>query len=250
MKNGYTAGEMMAVTGSRALIDGEVVLVGVGLPQVAAYLAKRTHAPDLHILFEVGVMGARPRETGVGIADARLWFGASRMAGYVEVLGMVLQRGLVDVGFLGALEVDAYGNINTTWAAGRHFTGSGGANDIASLAKRIMVIMRHEPKKLSERVKYITSPGHLMGGRSRQEAGLRGGGPVQVITDKAVLDFDPETKRMRLASVHPGVSVAEVIENTGFPLLVPTTVPVTEEPTAEELELIRREVDPDRAYTR
>lgn len=240
----------MAVAGARAIADGEVVLVGVGLPQVAAYLAKRTHAPNLHILLEIGVMGARPLHTGVGIADARLWYGASRMTGYGEVLGMVLQRGLVDVGFLGALEVDAYGNINSTWAGHRHLTGSGGANDIASLAKRVVVIMRHEAQKLPERVRFITSPGYLAGGTARQEAGLRGGGPARIITDKAVLDFEPESKRMRLTSVHPGVSLEEVTKNTGFALVIPPTIPRTEEPTAYELELIRREVDPERAFTR
>ncbi|MGB9885657.1 MAG: CoA-transferase subunit beta [Moorellales bacterium] len=245
----YTAGEMMAVAGARALADGEVVLVGLGLPQVAAYLAKRTHAPNLHILLEHGVIGPRPLHTGVGIADARLWYGASRLTGFVEVMGMVLQRGLVDVGFLGALEIDLYGNLNTTWAGGRHFTGSGGANDVASLARRVVIIMRHEKKKFAERVRYLTSPGYLSGGNSRGEVGLRGGGPVQVITDKAVLDFEPQTKRLRLKSVHPGVSPEEVIAHTGLELVLPSSIAITEEPTALELEIIRREADPDRAFT-
>jgi acyl CoA:acetate/3-ketoacid CoA transferase beta subunit len=196
------------------------------------------------------VIGPRPLHTGVGIADARLWYGASRLTGFVEIMGMVLQRGLVDVGFLGALEVDAYGNLNTTWAGDRHLTGSGGANDVASLARRVVIIMRHEKRKFVERVRYLTSPGYLNGGASRQEAGLRGGGPVQVITDKAVLDFHPETKRMRLRSVHPGVSPEEVMADTGFELELPSSVAVTEEPTALELEVIRREADPNRAFTR
>ncbi|MCL6446730.1 MAG: CoA-transferase subunit beta [Armatimonadetes bacterium] len=247
-------GEIMAVCGARALRDGEVVVVGIGLPQVAAYLAKRTHAPKLNILLEIGVIGPRPIENGVGIADPRLWYGGIRMTGFAEVLGMALHRGIVDVGFLGALEVDRYGNVNTTQVATkhgvRHFTGSGGANDIASLARRVIVIMRHDRKKFGERVQYVTSPGFLGGREERKATGLRGNGPHLIITDKAVFGFAERTRKMKVVSIHPGVGLDELRENTGFPLQVDENVPVTEEPTEEELKLIRKEIDPEGIFTR
>lgn len=247
-------GEMMAVCGARALSDGEVVVVGVGLPQVAAYLAKKTHAPKLNILLEIGVIGPKPVESGVGIADPRLWYKGIRMTGFAEVLGMALHRGIVDVGFLGALEVDKYGNINTTRVATskgfRHFTGSGGANDIASLAKRVVVIMRLDKRKFSSRVQYITSPGFLGGGGERKMVGLRGNGPHLIITDKAVFGFDNSSKEIRIISVHQGVSLDELRSEVGHLVKIDDHVPVTEAPTDDEIKMIRNEIDPDGIFTR
>jgi glutaconate CoA-transferase subunit B len=167
-------------------------------------------------------------------------------------MGMNVHRGVVDVGFLGALEIDQYGNINTTLLkndAGqiRYFNGSAGGNDIASMAKSVMMIMRHEKRKLPALVNHLTSPG-FVGGKSRAELGLRGGGPFRVITDKAVLGFDEETHSAKLVSLHPGVSLEDVIENTGFKLKMPKDVPTTPPPTAEELRLLREEIDPKRVY--
>jgi len=200
----------------------------------------------------LGVIDPEPAETAVGLADPRIWYRATSLSSFVDMLGTVLHKGLVDVGFLGGLEIDAYGNLNTTLLGDpngkfRHFTGSGGANDIASSARRTIVIMRHEARKLNEAVSFITSPGYLHGGTEREAARLRGE-PSRVITDKAIFDFDPESKRMRLVSVHPGITLDEVLTNMNFQPVVPDSVPTTALPTPEQIHLIREEIDPDGMY--
>jgi glutaconate CoA-transferase subunit B len=244
----------MVVAGARELHDGEVAVVGLGIPLLAAALAKRTHAPGLIALNELGVADPRPVEQGVGNADARLWHQGAFFGSFIDVMGTCLHRGVVDVGFLGALEVDQFGNSNTTEIVNpdgsvRRFNGSGGANDMASNAKRTIIIARHEPRKLVERVSHLTSPGFLTGGRSREEAGLRGGGPWRVLTDKAVLGFDETGRRMILVSIHPGVTHEDLRASTGFDLEVSAGCPVTEAPTDEQIRLIREELDPHRLYT-
>src|SRR6185436_12537412 len=222
-----------------------------GLPQVACFLAKGTHAPNLTPLLEIGVANMRPIHTPVGLADSRIFYRATCWSGFLDVMGMNLHRGVVDTGFLGALEVDRYGNINTTLSKEegriRYFNGSAGGNDVASLAKRVIVIMRHEKRKLPLAVAHLTSPG-FPGGRPREELGLRGGGPHRIITDKAVIGFDSETRAATLISVHPGVSVGEVLENTGFFLSTQHEVPETPLPTERELRLLREEIDPKNVY--
>ena len=247
-----TTTEIMAVAGARELHDGETVVVGLGLPQVATLLARRTHARRLTTLLEIGVVNTDPIDTPAGLADSRIFRGATCWSGFLDVLGMSLHRGIVDVGFLGALELDQHGNINTTLLrddAGRakYFNGSAGGNDVAALARRVMVIMRHEKRKLPRAVAHITSPG-FRNGRSRADLGLRGGGPHRVITDMAVLGFHPETREGMLLSLHPGISHQAVIDNTGFPLRMPEHVPQTPLPTPEELRLLREEIDPRRVY--
>ena len=248
----YTPFELMAVAGARELKDGEIVAVGLGLPMIASFLAKRTHAPNISILFELGVVDPEPIHTGVGLADPRVWYRAKILSGFVDMLGTVLHKGLVDVGVLGGLETDAYGNLNTTLigdAQGkfRHFTGSGGANDLASCANRTVIIIRHEARKVTEAVSFITSPGYLGGEGEREVAGLRGG-PSRVITDKAILGFDPMSKRMRLESIHPGTILEDVLAATGFAPIVPEQIPTTEPPTSEQIRLIREEIDPEGMY--
>lgn len=246
------ATEIMAAAGARELRDDEVIVVGLGLPQVAAVLAKRTHAPGLTSLLEIGVVNMDPVDTPVGLADSRIFYRSTCWSGFLDILGMNLHRGIVDVGFLGALEVDRFGNINTTLlkeAPGkvRYINGSSGGNDVASLAKRVIIIMRHEKRKLPMALAHLTSPG-FVGGKSRREMGLRGGGTHRVITDKAIFGFDPKTHAASLLSLHPGIRVEEVVANTGFPLHVPKEVAVTPLPTPEELRLLREEIDPQRAY--
>lgn len=248
----YTPFELMAVAGARELKDGEVVAVGLGLPVVATFLAKRTHAPNITILFELGVVDPEPIHTGIGLSDPRIWYRAKIMSNFVDMLGTVLHKGLVDVGFLGGLETDAYGNLNTTLLGDpkgkfRHFTGSGGGNDIASCARRTVIIIRHEARKLNEAVSFVTSPGYLRGGGDREAAGLQGE-PSRVITDKAVFGFDPVSKRMRLESIHPGTALEDVLSNMAFQPIVPDGLPVTEPPTAEQVRLIREEIDPEGMY--
>src|SRR5579871_2777999 len=183
------ATEIMAAAGARELKDGETVVVAISLPQIACFLAKSTHAPGLTPLLEIGVADMRPKDTPVGLADSRIFYRATCWSGFLDVMGMNLHRGVVDTGFLGALEVDRFGNINTTLSRDggkvRYFNGSAGGNDVASLAKRVIVIMRHERRKLPAVVSHLTSPG-FPGGKTRQELGLRGGGPRRVITDMEI----------------------------------------------------------------
>ena len=248
----YTPSELMAVCGARQLEDRQIVAVGIGLPVVAAFLAKRTHAPNMTILFEVGVIDPEPVHCGVGLADPRVWYRANVLSSFADILGSVLHGGRVDVGFLGGLEVDQYGNLNTTLVGNRrgkfrHINGSGGANDIASSAKTTIIIIRHEERKLRETIAFITSPGFVKGGDSRQQAGLRGG-PSRVITTKAIFGFQPQTKQMMLISIHPGNTLEDVVATMGFRPTVPQQVPFTEPPTSEQLRLIREVIDPERMY--
>lgn len=249
----YTPFELMAVAGARELKDGEIVAVGLGLPVVASFLAKRTHAPHLTMLFELGVVDPEPVHQGVGLADPRVWYRAKILSSFVDMLGTVLHKGIVDVGFLGGLETDAFGNLNTSLLGDphgkfRHFVGSGGANDIASSARRTIIIIRHEARKLKEAVSFVTSPGYLRGGGEREAATLRGG-PSRVITDKAIFGFDRESKRMRVESIHPGISLEDVLANLSFQPVVPADLATTEPPTAEQVWLIRHEIDPEGMYS-
>jgi glutaconate CoA-transferase subunit B len=248
----YSPFELMAAAGARELKDGELVAVGLGLPVVATFLAKRTHAPNISILFELGIVDPEPVHTGIGLSDPRIWYRGKIMSSFVDMLGTVLHKGLVDVGFLGGLETDAYGNLNTTLLGDphgkfRHFTGSGGGNDIASCARRTVIIIRHEARKFNEAVSFVTSPGYLRGGGDREAAGLRGA-PSRLITDKAVFGFDPISKRMKLESIHPGITLDEVVENMSFQPIVPDDLPTTEPPTGEQIRLIREVIDPERMY--
>jgi len=248
----YTSSELMAVAGARELQDRQVVAVGLGLPVVASFLAKLTHAPNMTILFELGVINPEPIHTGVGLADPRVWYRAEVLSSFVDILGTLLHKGLVDVGFLGGLETDQYGNLNTTLLGDprgkfRHFVGSGGANDIASCARRTVIIMRHEARKLKKAISCVTSPGYVTGGDSRAQAGLRGG-PSRVITDKAIFGFHPETKQMMLMSIHPGGTLDDAVGTMGFAPVVPQHVPYTEPPTKDQVRLIRESIDPQRMY--
>jgi glutaconate CoA-transferase subunit B len=253
LKSDFTASELMAVAGARELEDNQIVAVGIGLPVVASFLAKKTHAPNMTMLFELGVIDPEPIHDGVGLADPRVWYRAKVLSSFVDILGSVLHKGLVDIGFLGGLEVDQFGNLNTTLVGDpngqfRHMVGSGGANDIASSARNTIIIMRHEARKLRERIAFNTSPGYLSGGDSREKAGLIGG-PRRVITDKAVFGFHPETKKMMVLTIHPGNTLDDVIGSMGFMPEIPKDVPLTEPPTREQIRIIREELDPQKIYT-
>lgn len=248
----YTPFELMAAAGARELKEGEIVAVGLGLPVVATFLAKGTHAPKLTMMFELGVIDPEPIHAGVGLADPRVWYRAKVLSSFADMLGTVLHRDLVDVGFLGGLETDAYGNLNTSLIGDphgdfRHFVGSGGANDIASCARRTIIIIRHERRKLSQAVDFVTSPGYLRGNGQRVATGLRGG-PSRVITDKAIFGFDSESKRMKLESIHPSFNVDDVLATMDFEPIVPDHLPTTEPPTPKQVRMIREEIDPDGMY--
>jgi glutaconate CoA-transferase subunit B len=248
----FTTLELMAVCGSKQIKNGEVVFIGTGLPLIAAMLAKKTHAPGAKIVYEAGFIDSNAKDIALSIADSRLGYHAAGAIGLIETLGLMLQGGHVDLGFVGAAQIDEYGNINTTYIGSFEkpvvrLPGSGGGNDIISSAKRVVVIMTHEKRKMVKKLDYLTSPGFLDGPGARERTGLLGGGPSLVVTNLCQMDFDPKTKRIRLATVHPGVSVQQVVDNSGFDLIIPQNVPTTELPTYEELELLRA-IDPKGIY--
>ena len=248
----FTTLELMAVCGSKQIKNGEVVFIGTGLPLIAAMLAKKTHAPGAKIVYEAGFIDSNAKDIALSIADSRLGYHAAGAIGLIETLGLMLQGGHVDLGFVGAAQIDEYGNINTTYIGSFEkpvvrLPGSGGGNDIISSAKRVVVIMMHEKRKMVKKLDYLTSPGFLDGPGARERTGLLGGGPSLVVTNLCQMDFDPKTKRIRLATVHPGVSVQQVVDNSGFDLIIPQNVPTTELPTYEELELLRA-IDPKGIY--
>lgn len=248
----YTSAELLAVMASRSLADGLTVFAGVGTPLLAATLAQRLHAPGLTILFEGGVIGPFivPGELPPSTNEQRCTRRANMLCPITDVL-LLLQRGYVDVGFLGGAQIDRYGNINSSFIGDpdhpkTRLPGTGGGNDIASLS-RVIVAMKHEKRRFVEKVEYITSPGFLDGGDSRREAGLLAGGPYRIITDLAILGFHPDSKRMRIEALHPGISIDMVQENTGFELETADDVAAMEPPTDLELTVLRH-LDPERLY--
>jgi glutaconate CoA-transferase subunit B len=245
-------GELMVATAAREIHDGEVVFVGMRLPLIAFVVAKKTHAPNAVGLFENGVIRATPaRELIYTMADPPNILGATQCLDMLGVMSL-LQAGRVHLGFLGAAEVDRFGNLNSTEVSGQRGTtrlpGSGGACDIASLAHRFVVLLEHSKQRLPERVSYMTSPGHGDGAGWRKRMGLPRGGPSAVITTKAVLRFNSDGEAF-LSSVHPGIEVEDVLSSTGWKLSVSDDMAQTPKPTDEELKAIR-EYDKDGFWTR
>jgi glutaconate CoA-transferase subunit B len=248
----YTASELLAVMSGRLLVDGQVVFAGVGIPLLAATLAQRLHGPGLTILFEGGVIGpfVVPGELPPSTNEQRCTRRANMVLPITDVL-LLLQRGFVDVGFMGGAQIDRYGNLNSSYIGDpakpkTRLPGTGGGNDISSLTQMI-VAMKHEKRRFVEKVDFITSPGFIAGGDSRRDSGLPSGGMFKVVTDLAVLGFDPRTREMMVEAVHPGVSLDQVRENTGFEIRADDVAEV-EPPTEKELAVLR-ELDPDRLYT-
>lgn len=248
----YIKPELMACCGAREIGDGDIVIVGTGFPTMSANIAKHTHAPRATMLQESGVYDARPARPALSVGDPCLNPGAAMIGGLVEVMGMFLQGGWIDVGFLSGSQVDKFGNINTT-AIGDYnkpksrLPGSGGANPIGALAKHVLIIALHDTRSLAERVDFITTPGYLDGPGARERWGLPSGtGPKVIITNKAVLRFDKTTKEAYLASYHPDTSVDEVVKLTPWKLNVSDDVCETEPPRADEIKALREVLDPFR----
>jgi glutaconate CoA-transferase subunit B len=244
--------EFMAVAAAREFRDGDVAFIGTGLPMVAAYLAKATHAPRVKLVFESGIIDAAPRELASGVGDYRLAYGSPKIAGMSYALSL-LQGGRIDIGFLGTAEIDRFGNLNSTVIGPYRqprvrLPGSGGANDIASMAGRFVVICRLDRRHFVEKLSYLTTPGFLSGPRAREAAALPGSGPSRVITDLAVLGFDPETKMMRVEELYPGVTLEQVHERSGFALGVADDIAEALAPTDRQLHLLRHVIDPDGRY--
>ncbi len=246
----YTLRELMVAAAAREIRDGEVVFVGMRLPLLAFAVAKTLHAPRAIGLFENGIIrDTPPLGPIITMSDPPNIAMAVSCTTLLDVMG-ILQQGRVDLGFLGAAEVDRFGNLNSTWANGGRIRlpGSGGACDIASLSRRYVVMIPHERRRLPERVTYLTSPGYGEGGNWRERVGLRGGGPTRVITTLATLTFDPESREMVLDTIHPGVDLEMVLAETGWPLRTTSKIRETQPPTPEELEVIRS-FDPGKIWT-
>ncbi|HET8624860.1 MAG TPA: CoA-transferase [Gemmatimonadales bacterium] len=248
----YTPAEMMAATAAAELRDGEVVFVGIGLPNLACNLARAIHAPNLVLIYESGAVGAVPERLPVSIGDPALVTGSLMVCSMADVFQCFLQNGRIEVGFLGGAQVDRFGNINTTVIGSYRkpsvrLPGSGGAAEVAIHARRTLVISRLNPRAFPAQVDFITSPGHVARGGSRRELGMPGAGPVKVITDKAILEADPDGELV-LAALYPGVTVDEVRAGVGWPLRVRAQLDCVDPPSPESLRLLREVLDPDRLY--
>jgi len=248
MTEAYNPTQLLACVASGLLEDNSSVFVGTGMPMIAAMLAQRTHAPNLLIIFEAGGIGPQVPVLPISVGDSRTFHRAVSASGMHDVMS-ASQAGYVDYGFLGAAQIDPYGNINTTvigeWEHPTvRFPGSGGANDVGSLCWRTIIVMRQDPRRFVETLDFVTTPGYLDGPGARERAGLPAHtGPYRVITQLGLFDFEETTKRMRLVATHPGISVNDVQDASGFELLLADEVGTTNPPSAETLATMR-EIDP------
>lgn len=249
----YTASELLTVMATRRLQDGMAVFAGVGLPLLSAVLARRSHAPGLQIVVEGGVLDPEmlPGRLPISTNEMRVAHRATMLMGITDTF-LYAQRGFLDVGFIGGAQIDRFGNVNSSIIGSIEHTrvrlpGSGGANDIVSLCREVIVVTVHEKRRFVPRVDFITSPGFVEGGASRREAGLHFGGVAGVITNLAILGFDETERTMRVDALHPGVSLDQVRAATGFELPVAPSLARTEPPSSAELDLLRS-LDPDRKY--
>jgi glutaconate CoA-transferase subunit B len=243
---------MMAVAAARELRDREVVFVGIGLPNLACNLARATHAPHLTLIYESGAVGAVPDRLPLSIGDPALVSGSLMVCAMADVFQLFLQNGRIEVGFLGGAQVDRWGNINTTVIGDYakpsvRLPGSGGAPEIAIHAQRTLIISRLTPRSFPGEVDFITSPGHRCRGGTRRELGMPGAGPLKVISDKAILEPD-ESGELVLTHVYHGVHVDDVRASVGWPLRLREPLGTTAEPSARELDLLRRVLDPRRLF--
>lgn len=249
----YNPNELLICTAARLIPDSTTAIIGTGIPMVAAALAQRMHAPDLVAIFEFGGTGAILNELPRAVGGECTFHRAVAASGILDVVETA-QRGYIEYGFIGGAQIDQYGNLNST-VIGNHnhpkvrLPGSGGANDIASHCWRTIAIMRHDRQRFVNKVDFLTTPGYLSGPGAREAAGLfSDSGPYRVVSNLAVLGFHPESKRMLLLATQPGVSIQQVQDNTSFELLVADHVTVNPPPTAEELSILRNEIDRERLY--
>lgn len=247
-KPAYTSTELMATIAAKQLEDGKSVFLGTGMPIIAGTLAQKTHAPNLLIVFEAGGVGPQIPTLPISVGDSRTFYRACSATSMHDVMSAA-SSGYIDFGFLGAAMIDKYGNINTTVIGGWErpkvrLPGSGGANDLGSFCRRTIILMRQEKTKFVEKLDFITTPGYLTGPGARERAGLpRGTGPYRVITQYALYDFDEESKRIRLKSLHPGVNLETVLQNSGMDIIIPDHIETSPEPTEKELRILRK-IDP------
>jgi glutaconate CoA-transferase subunit B len=249
--SGYTENELLISVASKLLEDGTTALVGTGLPMLAGMLAQKTHAPSLLIIFEAGGIGPRMPTLPISVGDSRTFHKAIAATSMHDVMSFA-QAGYVDFGFLGAAQLDKYGNINTTVIGDHHLPkarlpGSGGANDVGSFARRTIIIIRQDKRRLVEKCDFVTTPGWLGGGAdARVRAGLpKNSGPYRVITQLGLFDFEGRGKTMRLIALHPGVRVEDVEAATSFEIEVAPELGTTSPPTQHEIDILHREIDPE-----
>jgi glutaconate CoA-transferase subunit B len=247
----FTAPELMTINAARMLRDGDVVFVGVGLPNLACNLARRTHAPNMVMIYESGVIGAQPARLPLSIGDPTLVSGALSVCSMYDIFAFYLQRGFISVGFMGGAQIDRFGNVNATVIGDYRkpkvrLPGSGGAMEIAAWADRWFIITPHQKRRFPEKVDFCTSAGFLSGRSQRAKSGVRGGGPQAVVTDLGILEPD-EAGELVLTQLHPGATVEQAQQNTGWALRTAPQLKNTDPPTAEELALLR-ELDPQRIY--
>jgi glutaconate CoA-transferase subunit B len=248
----YNPMELMICVAARNLEDGATVVVGTGAPCAAAMLAQKTHSPNLTVMFEAGGVAPILPAMPISVGDSRTFHKAIMASSMPEIME-TCQRGMVDYTFLGGAQIDMYGNINSTMIGNDHakpkvrFPGSGGANDLASLCWRTMMMTPQDSKRFTEKINFITSPGYLTGGNSRYEAGLpKGTGPYRIITNMAIMGFEETSKRMKVLNVNPGYSRKDIQDNCGFELFWADKITDTDPPHADELRILRDEVDPHR----
>ena len=244
MTAGYTTQEAMTVAASRLLVNGTVCFVGIGLPSTAANLARLTHAPEVVLIYESGPIGTRPPVLPLSIGDGNLADTADTVVSTPEIFRYWLQGGRIDIGFLGAAQIDRFANLNSTVIGpyGKpkvRLPGAGGAPEIASLAKESLIVINHNPRAMVGRLEFISSAGYLDGGDARQRLGLPGKGPTAVITDLCIMRPDPMTKELTVVRLHPGISREKVIEATGWPIRFAPSVEETEAPRPDELQALR-----------
>ena len=241
----YTSDEMMTIAAARKIRNGASLFVGIGLPSAAANLARLTHAPDTILIYESGAIGAKPTVLPLSIGDGELSETADAVVSIPEMFSYWLQGGRIALGFLGAAQIDKFANINSTVIGGTYqrpkvrLPGAGGAQEIAASCGEVLITLRHHQRAFVEKLDFLTSGGHFEGGDSRARRNLPGKGPTAVITDLAILAPDPVSKELTLTGVHPGVTVEQVVAETGWPLKVAVHVETTAEPTAKELAVLR-----------
>ena len=248
----WTAAELMTINSARLLKNGDTVLVGVGLPNLACNLARRTHAPELIMIYEAGVIGSQPQRLPLSIGDPCLVSGSQLVCSMYDLFTLYLQRGNVDVGFLGGAQIDRFGNINATvigdYAHPKvRLPGSGGSMEIAAWANRCYIITPHQVRRFPEKVDFGTSTGFLASKAQRLASGVRGGGPQAVVTELGILEPD-ENGEMILTAIHPGATVEKARANTGWDLKVVPQLTITQPPGENELYILRHDLDPDGIY--
>jgi len=249
----YNPSELLICTASRLMEDGTTAFIGTGIPMLSAALAQKMHAPHLVSIFEFGGTGAVLEDLPLAVGERRSFHKALAASGILDIVETA-QRGFVEYGFLGGAQIDPFGNLNST-VIGDHdnpkvrLPGSGGGNDVGSHCWRTIAIMRHDKRRFVEKVDFITTPGYLSGPNARENAGLPPGtGPYRVVSNLAVMSYHPESKWMTLIATQPGITVDQVLENTGFELLLADEITENPPPSAEELRILREEVDRERFY--